>query len=238
MADRVTTHHTTNRAVAQTLAVYDRDAHLFLAQWGTKRYKCPPLLTEWAPWLPKQALLLDLGCGAGQDARYLSTLGHRVIGLDRTLPLLRFAKKRDPVVSFVLGDMQSIPVRAGILDGIWAAAALMHVPKPAARRVLTELRDCVRANGLLAATVTHGWRSRIKQGGWMPGRYFARWKKDELTRALHRAGWQVLSLRVVSNRERKGRWINVIARRRSDDSASKRGQAEVEAKAGFRSPQP
>jgi hypothetical protein len=48
----------------------------------------------------------------------------------------------------------------------------------------------------------------------MPGRYFARWKKDELAQALRGAGWQVLSLRVVSNQERKGRWINVIARRR------------------------
>ena len=48
----------------------------------------------------------------------------------------------------------------------------------------------------------------------MPGRYFARWKKDELARALRCAVWQVLSLCVVSNRERKGRWINVIARRR------------------------
>lgn len=213
MADRVTTNHTTNRAVAQTLAVYDRDARLFLTQWGTKRYKRPRLLTEWAAWLPKEALLLDLGCGAGQDARYLVTLGHRVIGLDRTMPLLRFAKKRAPAVPLVRADMRSLPLRPGSLDGIWAAASLMHVPKPVARQVLEKLRDGVRPNGLLAATVTYGWKSRVKQGGWMPGRYFARWKKDELAVALRRAGWQVLSLRVVSNQERKGRWINLIARR-------------------------
>jgi len=48
----------------------------------------------------------------------------------------------------------------------------------------------------------------------MPGRYFARWKKDELARAFHRADWIVLSIRVVSNQERKGRWINVIAKRK------------------------
>ncbi len=214
MAIRSSGHHTTSRDTAQTLLVYEEDAGLFLKQWGKKKYKRPPLLVEWASVLPQPARLLDLGCGAGQDARFLTTIGHRVIGLDRTMPLLRFAKTRAPLVPLVLADMRSLPVRPGSVDGIWAAASLMHMPKPIARKILATLRDCVRPNGLLAATVTHGWRSRVKEGGWMPGRYFARWKKDEWARALRRAGWQVLSLRVVSNRERKGRWINVIARRR------------------------
>lgn len=212
MADRSTTHHTTSHDITQTLLVYEKDAEIFLAQWGRKKYKRPALLIEWLPMLPKQAVLLDLGCGAGQDARFLATLGHRVIGLDRTMPLLCFAKARTPVVPLVLAEMRSLPVRPGSLDGIWAAASLMHLPKPSARQVLVELRDRVRPNGLLAATVTHGWNSRVKEGGWMPGRYFARWRKDELAGAFRRAGWMVLSIRVVSNQERKGRWINVIAR--------------------------
>lgn len=213
-ADPLPTHHTTTHDIAQTLLVYEQDAEIFLKQWGRKKYKPPPLLAEWASLLSQPALLLDLGCGAGQDTRYLTARGHRVIGLDRTISLLRFAKGRMASLPLVLADMRALPVRDGMLDGIWAAASLMHVPKPVARQVLAELRDCVRPDGLLAATVTHGWNSRIKQKGWMPGRYFARWKKDELAGALHRAGWQVLSLCVVSNRERKGRWINVIALRR------------------------
>jgi hypothetical protein len=46
----------------------------------------------------------------------------------------------------------------------------------------------------------------------MPGRYFARWTKPEFRRALRRAGWNIVVLRVVSNQERKGRWINMIIR--------------------------
>jgi SAM-dependent methyltransferase len=214
MTDRSPTHHTISHAVAQTLLTYEKDAEVFLQQWGRQKYKRPPLLKEWVTVLPKRAVVLDLGCGAGQDVRYLASLGHRAIGLDRTMPLLRFAKGRAPVVPLVLADMRLLPVWPSSVDGIWAAASLMHVPKSVARQVLANLRDCVRPNGLLAVTVTQGWRSRIKQGGWMPGRYFARWNKDELAGVLRRAGWQVLSIQVVSNQERKGRWINVIARRR------------------------
>lgn len=213
MATRRTTHHTTSRVVAQTLEIYDRDARLFLARWGKPRYKRPALLAEWLKLLPVRAVLLDLGCGGGQDARYLRRAGYRVIGLDRTTALLRFAKAHAPAVPLVLADMRRLPIRTGSLDGIWAAASLVHLPKAAARDVLAKVRRCVKPGGVLAATLTYGVRSRILRKGWIPGRYFARWEKSELARAIHRAGWKIVILRVVSNRERKGRWINLIARR-------------------------
>ena len=212
MATRPTRQHTTNRAIKQTLDVYDREAETFLTRWGKGKYKRPPLLVEWLRLLPKRGKLLDLGCGGGQDARYLHSIGHRVIGLDRTLPLLTFASRRTSASPYLLGDIQALPIADASLDGIWAAASLIHLPKPVARGVLAEVAKCVRPGGLFAATITQGRSSDIKMRGWMPGRFFARWQKDELARALSQAGWEVLSLRVVNNRERKGRWINVIAR--------------------------
>ncbi len=89
----------------------------------------------------------------------------------------------------------------------------MHLPKPKAAHVLKRLSRIVRPGGLLAATVTYGTQSRILTDGWMPGRYFARWQKAELARVVEQSGWKINSLRVVSNQERKGRWLNLIARR-------------------------
>jgi SAM-dependent methyltransferase len=113
----------------------------------------------------------------------------------------------------VRADLRAIPFQAMSFDGLWAAASLMHLPKPEARRILADLCRLVRPGGLFAATVTYGVTSRLVTGGWVPGRYFARWKKDELARAVRRAGWKILELNVVTNGERKGRWINLIARR-------------------------
>jgi hypothetical protein len=98
-------------------------------------------------------------------------------------------------------------------DGLWAAASLMHLPKPVARRVLIDLCRLIRPGGLFAATMTYGMTSRLVADGWVPGRYFARWKKDELARAVRRAGWLILDLKVITNRERKGRWLNLLAQR-------------------------
>jgi hypothetical protein len=98
-------------------------------------------------------------------------------------------------------------------DGLWTAASLMHLPKPDARHTLTDLYRLIRPGGLFAATVTYGVTSRLVTDGWVPGRYFARWRKDEFARAVRQAGWLLLELGVVTNRERKGRWPNLLAQR-------------------------
>ena len=137
------------------------------------------------------------------------------MGVDRTSALLSAGRRRYPVLSLVRADVRDLPFQAASFDGLWAAASLMHVPKPEARQILAVLYRLARPGGVFAATVTYGVKSRLVTDGWVPGRYFARWRKDELARALCRAGWTILELNVVTNRERKGRWVNLLAQKRS-----------------------
>lgn len=206
-------HHTTSQIVAPTIRIYEQEAPTFLKRWVSRRKRPPALLLDSLARLPKQSAILDLGCGGGQDARFLDAKGFRVIGMDLTAAFLRSAKKTAPPVPLVRADMRDLPFQSEMFEGVWAAACLMHVPKPEAARVLKKLREVVRPGGLLAATVTYGTRSRILTDGWMPGRYFARWQKNDLARVVEGSGWTIESLRVVSNQERKGRWLNLIARR-------------------------
>ena len=73
--------------------------------------------------------------------------------------------------------MRALPIQAGSLDGIWAAASLIHLQKRTVISVLAALRYLMKPEGLIAATLTYGRNSRFEQTGWMPGRYFARWGK-------------------------------------------------------------
>ncbi len=200
-------------AVARTAAAYAAHAASFLRRWGRRAYRRPPLLRDLLALVRPRAALLDLGSGAGQDARFLRAKHYRVVGLDRTRPLLLHARRRSRRLPLVLGDMRALPFRPASFDAIWAAASLIHLLKPEARRLLRTLRTFVPPGGLLAATVAQGRHVGFLRAGWIPGRYFARWKKAELARAVRRAGWTVLHLEAVTNRERKGRWLNLIAQR-------------------------
>jgi len=206
-------HDSTTQLVLQTIDAYERSGMECIARWSKRRHRWPPLLAEWLKHFPAGACLLDLGCGGGQDAGDLDRRGYRVVGLDRTSALLSAGRRRYRSLPLVRADLRFLPFQARSFDGLWAAASLMHLPKPNARRILTDLCGLVRPGGLFAATVTYGVKSRFVTDGWVPGRYFARWRKEELARAVRRAGWEIISLRVVSNQERKGRWINLLAQR-------------------------
>jgi SAM-dependent methyltransferase len=208
--------------VARTTDAYERGAGAFIRRWGGRTTGCPALLRELLALAGPRAALLDLGCGAGQDARYLfarrhHSVGHvigHVIGLDRAWALLAHARRHSRRVPLVQGDMRRLPFKSGSFDAVWAAASLIHLPRAEASRLLRALRACVPVGGLLAATVAHGRRAGFLRRGWIPGRYFARWKKAQLERAVCRAGWEVVALVTVTGRERKGRWLNLVARRR------------------------
>ena len=203
----------TTQCVLQTIDVYERSAKECLARWSQRRHRRPPLLVEWLQYLPADARLLDLGCGGGQDAGDLAQRGYRVVGLDRSRALLSAGRRRYCSLPLVRADLRELPFQAMSFNGLWAAASLIHLPKPDARRILTDLYRLVRPGGLFAATMTHGLKSRRVTDGWLPGRYVARWRKDELARAVRRAGWKILELKVVTNRERKGRWLNLFAQK-------------------------
>ena len=205
-------HHTTSQIVAPTIRIYKEGATTFLKRWVSRRKQPPALLLESLARLPTRSSILDLGCGGGQDARFLLAKGFRVVRMDLTAAFLRAAQDTAPFVTLVRADMRDLPFEDKSFDAVWAAACLMHVPKSEAAQVLKWLSRIVRPGGLLAATVTYGTQSRILNHGWMPGRYFARWQKAELAWVVEQSGWKIDSLRVVSNQERKGRWLNLVAR--------------------------
>jgi SAM-dependent methyltransferase len=199
--------------IARTRQAYHDHWETFLHAWGRGPYRRPPLLADMLRRVPRKAHLLDLGCGAGQDLREIRRAGFRVIGLDLNRSLLHYARRRSPRLTLVQADIRHLPYAAGAFDGVWAAASLIHLPKISVQASLRCLATLTRPGGLFAATFIHGRRSGILQSGWIPGRFISRWHKQELATALDRAGWDIVQLKTVSDQERKGRWLNLIASR-------------------------
>lgn len=55
------------------------------------------------------AKILDLCCGEGRYTDIFRKLGFRIVGLDLSETLIRFGKKRDPLLNLMVGDMRNIP---------------------------------------------------------------------------------------------------------------------------------
>ncbi|UXY26650.1 class I SAM-dependent methyltransferase [Streptomyces sp. HUAS TT20] len=104
-------------------------------------------LTAWLPGRP--ADVLDLGCGTGSLSLLAAERGHRVTGVDLSVPMVERARAklagRDAV--FLVGDAAAPPVGQQRYDVVLVRHVLWTLPDPA--RVLRHWRGLLRAGGRL-----------------------------------------------------------------------------------------
>ncbi|MDB5989120.1 MAG: methyltransferase type 11 [Herbaspirillum sp.] len=111
-------------------------------------------------------VILDFGCGPGRDLQTFTRLGYRAIGLDGTPDFVDMAR-RDSGCEVWQQDFLQLALPAAYFDGIFANAALFHVPSQALPRVLSELHAALKPQGVLFCSNPRGQN----QEGWHSGRY-------------------------------------------------------------------
>lgn len=97
--------------------------------------------------------LLDLGCGHGRFLRWLAPRARRLIGLDRSLRLLKLAAEGnevDPIgapAGLVFASATELPLATGSVETITCVRVIQHVPDQDA--ALAEARRVLRPGGSL-----------------------------------------------------------------------------------------
>ncbi len=114
---------------AKIYSDYDRFAWFYNKYWGGE-YSRPALSIYNVilfPHLPDGCRILDLCCGTGQIARGLTDRGYRVIGIDGSEAMLRFARENAPGVEFIHGDARTFQAPYKFQVVISAFDSLNHV---------------------------------------------------------------------------------------------------------------
>lgn len=100
--------------------------------------------------------ILDLGCGAGYDAKIISKMGARVVGVDISEKLVNIAKKEVPACKFFVGDISDSLTNLGKFDGIACLATIMHVDVQKMRKTFENMSAVLRKGGLLLVSSFDG----------------------------------------------------------------------------------
>jgi len=146
--------------------IADEYAEKFVDELANNTFDCS-LIDETLSGRTSSGVLMDMGCGPGQMASYLSDSGHRTVGLDLTPAMLTIAQQTHPALPLVGGDVFALPVRSGALDGIVAWYLLHNLQRATLPLVLSEFRRVLRTNGTLLIATHGGLGEEVVQHLWM-----------------------------------------------------------------------
>jgi len=170
-----------------TLDHYDQQAESF---WRATRdhdvrQNIDALLTQIEGAPPYR--VLDFGCGPGRDLRTFAGLGHIATGLEGAGTFVGMARAYSGC-DVLQQDFLHVDLPAQHFDGIYANAALFHVPTSELPRVLSELHAALKPRGVLFASNPHG----DDVEGWNRGRYGAYHSPATWSRIVADAGFELL----------------------------------------------
>ena len=171
---------------------YDSMADDF-AVWSTQIEGDP---REW--WLEQVtsrlddgARVLELGCGAGPDARSLAER-FRVTGVDISAEQVARARTNVPEAHFVEADFTALELEAGSFDAVLAIYAFNHVPRDLLAPTFGRIRSWLASGGLFLASFGTS-DTEIWVGEWLGTRmFFSSFPRETTSRLLAEAGFELL----------------------------------------------
>ncbi|MFW2368428.1 MAG: NUDIX domain-containing protein [Desulforhopalus sp.] len=170
-----------------------------------------PFLMRFLSMLPPRASVLDLGCGSGRDSRLFIDQGFQVTPVDASPEIAKFA-----------ADYLGYPVRrqraedlddAGLYDGVWACASLVHIPESLMQKIFQRILTALKPGGI--------WYMSFKSGGTEKrddsNRFFNNYSLLTMTELLAKfpdATIIDINESTSSLRNKKQQWLNIFVRKK------------------------
>ena len=182
--------------LAALQASYDRVAPEYVRRISDELQYKPldrELLDRFAGAVRPRGIACDMGCGPGQVARYLHERGADVVGVDLSPLMLAEARRLNPDIPFVQGNMLALDVPAASWAAIAAFYSIIHVPRPDVATVLREFKRVLQPGGLLLLAFHSGDETRHLDEWWgQPVDVdFLFFTPDEMRAYLHEADFDV-----------------------------------------------
>ena len=163
--------------------------------------------------LPKNALILDFGCGTGRDSKYFLQKGYRVEACDGSEEMVKTAER-----------VAGIPVRKMLFselceheryDGIFACASILHVPYKELPDIFLRMEKALKPGGILYVSFKYG-----RFEGFRSDRFFTDMDEERLRDILKLKATEdleILELWITGDvrpGRKEERWLNALFCRR------------------------
>jgi SAM-dependent methyltransferase len=184
---------------------------------------------------PPHGWTLELGCGEGRVVRDLVRRGHRVVGLELSQTLVRYAAEADTTSGYVQGNASALPFTDGSFELVVAYNSLMDIEDMSG--AVLETARVLSSGGRLCVSVTHPLNdagafitpeadsSFVIEGSYLGKRDFeATFERDGVEMTF--SGWAYSFEEYFSAFERAGLFVESLREPPAPDEAVERDPAE------------
>ena len=126
-------------------------------------------------YLPKGSLILEGGCGRGQNVYMLENVGYKCVGVDYAEQTVNKTNVLVPEIDVQLGDVRKLYFESDSFDGYWSLGVIEHFFH-GYDDIVHEMYRVLKPGGVLFLTVPT--MSRIRQFKAKIGQY-PLWKDDQ-----------------------------------------------------------
>lgn len=192
----------------ETVAVYDTQVEKYAGLVTTD--KPGAILQNFMNALPKDAYVLDLGCGPANSSVLMREHGLRTDPVDASIEMVNHANKTYNINArqATFDDLNAV----NTYDGVWANFSLLHAPTEDFPRYLAAIHMALMPNGI--------FHIGMKLGSGMErdsiGRMYSYFSEEELTEHLNDAGFCVLDKTFGEEPGLSGEiapWITILSKR-------------------------
>jgi len=105
--------------------------------------------------LPKNAIVLDIGCGAGVPVlKTMVEKGYTIKGIDFSKSMLELAKKNVPKADLVHGDVLKVELEDESFDGIISTYAVIHIHKSHHPALYQKIYNWLKPGGVMLVSTS------------------------------------------------------------------------------------